>query len=206
MDKFTTVQLEVSIEEVFPNPWNCNVQNDKTFEKEIESIKVHGFIVPVLVRKKGEIYEIIDGEHRWRACKALEFTKIKVESLGEIEDAMAKVLTIKLNNLRGQDDIIKRAKILKELNEGQLALLPFERKELEEEIKLLEFDFSQFEKKPEEVSVKGALVTEALTKALGLEKTLRKLHHETSDEKLKALFEQYFEWIKIIKEWLIFEK
>ena len=35
----------------------------------VESIKLHGVIQPLVVRKHGRKYEIVAGERRWRASK-----------------------------------------------------------------------------------------------------------------------------------------
>ncbi|MEM3628924.1 MAG: ParB/RepB/Spo0J family partition protein [Candidatus Bathyarchaeia archaeon] len=58
----------ISIDKIRPSPF----QPRETFaKKEIEeladSIKGSGLIQPIIVRKKGETYEIIAGERRWRA-------------------------------------------------------------------------------------------------------------------------------------------
>lgn len=105
----------------------------------------------ILVREIGGHYEILDGEHRWKYAKELGYKELTVESIGEIEDSKAKILTVMLNNLRGKDDIEKRAIILESLNEGQLQLLPFTAEEIENEKKLFKFDFSQYESKDEGV-------------------------------------------------------
>lgn len=204
MNKFTTKQLEVNIEDIFPNKWNPNVQDNKIFEKEKNSIKKYGFIQPILVRDIKQtpdsiIYEIIDGEHRWKACKELGFTKIKIESIGIITDEIAKLLTINLNNLRGKDDILKRAAILRSLNQGQLAFLPWDQKEIEQEIKLLDFDFKQFDDAKINETQKDSY-TQSLEIAIKLEKHLRSLHQSSSDTKLRLLCEGFFDWIKTFSQ------
>jgi len=146
MNNFTTQKIEVEIKLVEPNPWNPNLQTDFIFRKEIESIKKFGLLGSILVREVAGIYQILDGEHRWKACKELGYTKIQVETLGEIPDQEAKTLTVLLNNLRGKDDIEKRAEILKQLSDGQLSLLPFTEEEINNEKALFEFDFSQYDK------------------------------------------------------------
>ncbi|MBR6748098.1 MAG: ParB/RepB/Spo0J family partition protein [Clostridia bacterium] len=60
--------LRVSL--IQPNP----NQPRRSFDEEslaalAESIKEHGLIQPIAVRKDGEKYRIIAGERRWRACR-----------------------------------------------------------------------------------------------------------------------------------------
>lgn len=194
--EFPTIKKMVHIEDVVKNSWNPNVQDDKTFQREINSIKTHGFIDPILVREKDDTYEIIDGEHRWKACLELKYKQIPVESMGKVDDATAKILTIKLNNLRGRDDILKRAQILKELNKGQLKLLPFDSQEIEEELKLLDFDFSQYDNAdvPDDKKERAEKI---LQLALNLDNLLRALHNELKDVKAQLLIEQYNDWFKV---------
>lgn len=144
MNNFTTEKKKVDIKLVRPNPWNPNTMSKEMFEKAKHSLKELGMLGSILVREVCGIYEILDGEHRWKAAKELEYTEITIESLGEIDDQKAKVLTILLNNLKGKDDLEKRAAIFKELNENQMSLLPFTKEEIENEIKLFNFDFSQY--------------------------------------------------------------
>ena len=41
----------------------------------VDSIKEQGIIQPLIVRKVGDFYELIAGERRWRAAKALELAE-----------------------------------------------------------------------------------------------------------------------------------
>lgn len=145
MNNFKTTKKVVKITDVLPNPWNPNEQSEEIFRKEVASIKELGMLGSILVRETGGIYQILDGEHRWKACKELGYTEIPVESIGEVPDKDAKLLTILLNNLHGKDSLEKRAKILEELETGQLQLLPFTEEEIENEKALFKFDFSQYD-------------------------------------------------------------
>jgi hypothetical protein len=145
MNNFTTTKKRVKITDVVPNPWNPNAQSKEMFAKGIQSVKEFGLMGSILVREIAGTYEILDGEHRWKYANELGYTEIDVESLGEIDDSRAKVLTVMLNNLRGKDDIEKRAAIYESLNAGQLQLLPFTSEEIQHEKELFKFNFSQYE-------------------------------------------------------------
>lgn len=61
---------EIDTNLICPNP----IQPRKVFEHDklgelTESIKKYGVIQPIIVRKDGDVYTIIAGERRWRACK-----------------------------------------------------------------------------------------------------------------------------------------
>lgn len=62
---------EIAVDEIVPNP----NQPRKTFDAEAQaelqaSIATFGVLVPILVRRRGERYELIAGERRWRAAAA----------------------------------------------------------------------------------------------------------------------------------------
>ena len=70
---------EVLLAQVHPNP-NQPRTNFKPEEIEelANSIKRHGLLQPILVRKTGDGYEIIAGERRWQACRSLSMETIPV--------------------------------------------------------------------------------------------------------------------------------
>jgi len=165
MNNFKTTKLIVPIGKVVPNKWNPNVQTQSMFDKEVASIKELGMLGSILVRETSNgYYEILDGEHRWKGCKELEYTEIPVESMGEIPDQEAKLLTVLLNNIKGKDDVEKLAKVFEELEAGQLSLLPFTQEEIDNTKKLFKFDFAQYasryEVKEKQTNVIGMKVTE----------------------------------------------
>lgn len=64
--------LEVDINKIAPNPSQPRtIFNEENIEELAESIKHHGIAQPVLIRKKGDQYELVAGERRYRACKLL---------------------------------------------------------------------------------------------------------------------------------------
>jgi len=127
MVNFRTEKRMVPIDNILPNPWNPNVMEKFMFEKAKQSVRELGFLGSILVRQHtvDGYYQILDGEHRWKVLKEEGESQCPVEVIiGEMSEEEAKLLTNLINNLRGKDDIFKRAKILEALNEGQLQLLP----------------------------------------------------------------------------------
>jgi ParB/RepB/Spo0J family partition protein len=111
--------VEVKLSSVTPNPWNPNKQTDFMYEKEKTSIKEFGFVDPILCRSKdGKSFEIIDGEHRYRAMAELGAPTILVMNLGDIPDDRAKALTVLMNETRGKADHDLLSKLMHELNES----------------------------------------------------------------------------------------
>lgn len=138
----------IPIDALTPNAWNPNRQTAFQFQKEKESITTHGFIVPVIVRDLGEgRFEIIDGEHRWRAARELHFTSIPINNLGPMTDLQAKKLTIILNELKGKSDSIELSKLVADILSQTsyadvLHDLPFEPFDINSLLSLSKFDWS----------------------------------------------------------------
>ena len=67
------VVREIPVVDIRPNPF----QPRKNFAAETldelkESIAQYGVLVPIIVRRNNDRYELIAGERRWRACAALQ--------------------------------------------------------------------------------------------------------------------------------------
>jgi ParB family chromosome partitioning protein len=70
---------QVSPEEIKVNPLQPRQTfTDYQMEELIDSIREYGIIQPLIVSKKGESYELIAGERRLRAAKALGLEKIPI--------------------------------------------------------------------------------------------------------------------------------
>ena len=70
---------EVDIDLIDPNPSQPRAAFDlESLNSLAESVKVHGVVQPILVRRRGPRYELVAGERRWRAAKVAGLTKIPV--------------------------------------------------------------------------------------------------------------------------------
>ena len=126
----------VSVSKLRPNPSNDNVESAFMLTKLMETIKKDGFAQPITVRSgdtKGKfrdgLYEIIGGEHRWRAAKELGMLEVPIHDLGCISDLKAKKILLGLNKIHGESDTDKLSALLREIaSEGveELANLPFD--------------------------------------------------------------------------------
>ena len=71
--------VEIDIRKIEPNRNQPRKQFDEDAIEELaESIKQFGVIQPLIVKKKGDYYEIIAGERRWRASKKAGLKKVPV--------------------------------------------------------------------------------------------------------------------------------
>ena len=92
----------INIHDIMPN---AN-QPRKTFSEEkidelSKSIKEHGIIQPIVVRKKGESYEIVAGERRWRAARKAEVTQVPC-LIRELTDEQNMLIAI-IENMQRED-------------------------------------------------------------------------------------------------------
>jgi ParB family chromosome partitioning protein len=71
--------LEVDVELIDPGADQPRTRfDDAALERLAVSIKEHGIVQPILVRRKGTRYEIIAGERRWRAAQRAGLARIPV--------------------------------------------------------------------------------------------------------------------------------
>ena len=92
----------VSINLIKPNAG----QPRKAFDEEkiqqlSESIKEHGIIQPILLKKDGDTYSIIAGERRWRAAKAAGLKEVPVIIMDIDEKGVLEISLIE--NIQRQD-------------------------------------------------------------------------------------------------------
>lgn len=97
------------------NAWNPNRMTAAMYAKAVESIKLYGFVDPLTVRPIGSFYEIIDGEHRFKAAVDLGYTELPCTIINGLTDAQAKKLTIVMNELHGQADPGKLGDLLADI-------------------------------------------------------------------------------------------
>jgi ParB family transcriptional regulator, chromosome partitioning protein len=62
--------LSLNVEHIIPNPRQPrNYFSETSLSELIDSIQQHGILQPIIVRRRGDVYEIIAGERRWRAAQ-----------------------------------------------------------------------------------------------------------------------------------------
>lgn len=80
--------------------------------------------------------EILNGFHRWKACKELGWTKVIVNNLGPVEEYKARAFTILLNEIRGNPNVTKLATLISEFRNSEkwdeiFKLLPYNEDQVE---------------------------------------------------------------------------
>jgi len=62
--------LELSVGEIEPNPFQPrDGVAQEPLEQLVDSVRQHGVLQPVVVRRAGEGYQVVAGERRWRAAQ-----------------------------------------------------------------------------------------------------------------------------------------
>lgn len=80
----TTIDLgsettEVDVDAIVPGPMQPRTHFDEgSLEGLADSIRTHGIVQPLLVRRQGDRYELIAGERRWRAARLAGLSKVPV--------------------------------------------------------------------------------------------------------------------------------
>jgi len=90
--------------------------DDAQIQELSESIKENGIIQPLIVRKRGNSYEIVAGERRWRAAKLAKVKEVPVV-LKEMSDRITLQTALVENIQRSDLNSIEEAKAYKQLIE-----------------------------------------------------------------------------------------
>ena len=116
-DVQSTAQL-ISVDQVRPSPEQMRRRFPADSMRDLaDSIRTHGVLQPILVRRRPDGFELIAGERRWRAAKqaGLERIPAVVRSDGKEEEALLLGL---IENLQREDlDPIEEARGIQRLIE-----------------------------------------------------------------------------------------
>ena len=134
----TTTENRVSriaIDKLVAHPDNPNRMSKSNFAKLVRNIERTGRYEPLVVRPKGDCFQIINGHHRCLALKQLGYENVDAV-VWEVDDAEADILLSTLNRLGGSDVLEKKLALLERLNRNMHAremakLLPFTRSQIE---------------------------------------------------------------------------
>ncbi len=94
--------INISIDKVMPNIYQPRKYFDEDAIEELsESIKQHGIIQPLTVRKMGESFELVAGERRLRAAKLINLETVPC-NIVDITDSESAEIAL-LENLQRED-------------------------------------------------------------------------------------------------------
>ena len=109
--------LLVKLSRIQPDP----DQPRKNFDEEklnelAESIRTYGMISPIVVKKRGTLYEIVAGERRWRAARIAGLKEIPVV-IKEVDEKTSRELSIIENIQRDDLNAVEEARAYQSLIE-----------------------------------------------------------------------------------------
>lgn len=130
----------IPMELIDENEYNPNEMDENHYKKLVQNIKRKGFRKPIEVRKNGERYTIVDGAHRFRACKELGYTEVEC-IVDEIDVTEAMVDTLNAN-IHGSHNPYKEAMMFKQIHDRYTLqdiekLTVFGQSEIKDRIELL---------------------------------------------------------------------
>jgi len=137
-----TIQIsDIPLERLSPNPWNPNRMSPEMRHKLKEYIKREGFVEPIVVRPKEDGFEILGGFHRWSIAGELGYKSVPCVVVN-LDDRRAKILSVNLNEMKGQSLPDLLANLVHDLSreatlEDLETQLPYSIDELKDSLELL---------------------------------------------------------------------
>ncbi len=111
------LQRELPLGSLVPNRAQPRTHFDETALRELaDSLKQHGMVQPIVVRKVGEKFEIIAGERRWRAARLAGLAMVPVV-IKEVPDDRLLEFALVENIQRQELNPIEEAKAYWQLGE-----------------------------------------------------------------------------------------
>jgi ParB family chromosome partitioning protein len=132
---------EIDVDRLEPNPWNPNRMSTEMYEKLREYVKKEGLVEPIVVRPRGEGYQILGGYHRWKIAQDLGYETVPC-AVVDLDDRRAKVLSVNLNEMKGQSVTSLLSELIYDLNkeltlEDLETMLPYTEGELKDCLEIM---------------------------------------------------------------------
>lgn len=116
-DVGSSTSIEIDIDLISPNPEQPRTHfAEENLEELTQSIRANGVVQPIVVRQRGNRYEIVAGERRWRASQRAELRRIPAV-VKEVSDDKMLELALVENIQRQELNPIEEAKAYSKLIE-----------------------------------------------------------------------------------------
>ncbi len=105
---------QTEINDIVPNDYNTNVMPPDAYRRLVEDMRGNGprAIGPIIVRKAGKKFEIVDGFNRWKSAKELAWQTIPVKII-DVPLEEAKVINYRKNSERGAINPFREAELFR---------------------------------------------------------------------------------------------
>jgi len=152
--KIVGTVITIPVDQIFPNAWNPkeSVDDNRFNKEEYEKLKItianKGYNDYIKVRQVDGKYEIVDGFHRWKACKELGFKELVCINYGSISKEEAIGITLDTIYIRIPASEVLTAKLVKDLVTMGVAkekIGPFDTAKIEEYLQMANYDWSKIE-------------------------------------------------------------
>ncbi|HKN84701.1 MAG TPA: ParB/RepB/Spo0J family partition protein [Pyrinomonadaceae bacterium] len=109
---------EVDLDSIVPGPMQPRTTFDEaSLQNLADSIRAHGIVQPLLVRRRGDGYELVAGERRWRAAKLAGLSRVPVVIKDVPDESLLEIALIE--NIQREDlNPIEEAQAYKKLIEN----------------------------------------------------------------------------------------
>ncbi len=105
---------EVPVDLLRPAGWNPNEAHDATLRRLGASLRKFGIVVPLVVRAQCDAYEVLSGNQRLRVLREQGTATVPCVEV-HADDTQARLLTQALNAIHGEDDLNRKAALVKEI-------------------------------------------------------------------------------------------
>lgn len=106
--------LDVPVEMLREADWNANEAGEGTLRRLGVSLQRFGVVVPLVVRSAGDAYEVLSGNQRLRVLREQGAATVPCVEV-QADDARARLLAQTLNRVHGEDDLNKKAALVKDI-------------------------------------------------------------------------------------------
>jgi len=125
----------IPIDKLIPHPGSPNRMSKRNFARLVRNIERTNHYEPLVVRRQGDCFQIINGHRRCEALRHLGYKSVNAV-VWDVDDAEADILLSTLNRLGGSDVLDKKLALLNRINRNMethemAKLLPFTRSQLE---------------------------------------------------------------------------
>ena len=132
-------QAMISVEKIVPfhnHPFR--LYEGKCLDDMVESVREHGILIPVIVQKIADGYEMLSGHNRWNAAKIAGITEIPAIIKEDLTEREAYVYVIETNMLqRSFDDLLPSEKAAVLAERYEKVMCQGRRNDILEEIAML---------------------------------------------------------------------
>lgn len=132
-------QTMISVENIVPfhnHPFR--LYEGKRLDDMVESMREHGILIPVIVQKVADGYEMLSGHNRWNAAKIAGITEVPAIIKENLTEREAYVYVIETNMLqRSFDDLLPSEKAAVLAERYEKVMCQGRRNDILEEIALL---------------------------------------------------------------------